>query len=84
MPIVASSLARLEVNAERAATMVDSGAWNGGESAGITAGVSMRTRALDSQIVRRKACIVAMVLRTRTFSRSDQTAGGVVSTGPEG
>jgi hypothetical protein len=72
------------VNPSRAPTTALSTPWKGGRSDDTMLGVSTRTRALNSQMVGKNACVVAIVPNTFAFSASDQSSGETISMGPEG
>lgn len=84
MPSVLSSLLSVVVNPSNAPTIALSMPWKAGFNDATTFGVRTRTRALNSQIIGRKACAVDIVARIFEFSESCHSSVESVSMGPDG
>jgi hypothetical protein len=97
MPIGESSEESTDVKEERAETMLDSGAWNGGERLEMMEGVRTRTDGLDGAAEGecccglpeeakrgRKDCRVNIGVSKRVFKRSLNADGERVAMGAEG
>ena len=78
-----SSRLSVVVKPSSAETTMFSIAWKGGRSDETMLGVRTSTRDLNSHIVGKKACTVAIVFRTLVSMASDQISAGNVSIGPD-